>query len=68
MTTAHPKLLLKIRYGFSEDNGLDGREIALTEWLESVDGRGMDTFLSCALGRLAYFEDEDGSFILERKN
>ena len=54
-------------YALSEDSELDGREISLSEALGEVVGRGMGTFLSCLLGRLAYFEDEDQRWILERK-
>jgi len=54
-------------YAFSEDDSLDGKELPLAEALASVVGYGMGTFLSCVPGRLAYFEDEDGRFILERK-
>jgi hypothetical protein len=54
-------------YVLSEDSELDGREISLSEALEEVVGRGMGTFLSCLPGRLAYFEDEDQRWILERK-
>jgi hypothetical protein len=53
-------------YAPSEDSELDGKEISLSEALKEVVGRGMGTFLSCLAGRLAYFEDEDGRWILER--
>jgi len=54
-------------YALSEDAELDGREIPLSEALKEVVGRGMGTFLSCLPGRLAYFEDEEDRWILERK-
>jgi hypothetical protein len=54
-------------YALSEDSELDGKEIPLSEALKEVVGRGMGTFLSCLAGRLAYFEDEDGRWILERR-
>jgi hypothetical protein len=41
-----------------------GLEIALKETV----GRQMGTFISCIPGKLAYFEDEDGRYILERKS
>jgi len=34
--------------------------------LKEVVGRQMGTFLSCIPGKLAYFEDEDVRYILER--
>jgi hypothetical protein len=55
-------------YALSEDSELDGNEISLTDALTSIVGRGMGTFLSCIPGKLAYFEDEDQRWILERKN
>ena len=51
----------------SEDSDLDGKEISLIEGLETIHGRGVGTFLSCVPGRLAYFEAEEGRWILERK-
>ena len=54
-------------FALSEDSELDGRELSLSEALKEVVGRGMGTFLSCLPGRLAYFEDEDQRWILERK-
>lgn len=50
----------------SEDPRLDGREMELREALSETMGRQMGTFLSCIPGKLAYFEDEDGRWILER--
>ena len=54
-------------YAMSEDSELDGREIPLSEGLAFVVGRGIGTLLSCIPGKLAYFEDEDQRWILERK-
>jgi len=34
--------------------------------LEKTIGYQMGTFISCIPGKLAYFEDEDGRYILER--
>jgi hypothetical protein len=50
----------------SEYSQLDGKEMPLVEALREVVGRQIGTFLSCAPGRLAYFENEDGRWILER--
>ena len=55
-------------FALSEDSELDGKEISLADALASIVGRGMGTFLSCIPGKLAYFEDEDQRWILERKN
>jgi hypothetical protein len=55
-------------WAISEDSELDGKELPLSEALKSVVGCGMGTFLSCLPGRLAYFEDEDQRWILERKD
>ena len=54
-------------YAFSEDSELDGKEISLSNALASIIGYGMGTFLSCIPGQLAYFEDEDQRWILERR-
>jgi len=50
----------------SENFRLDGKEMALLQALKEVVGYQMGTFLSCVPGQLAYFEDEDGRWILER--
>ena len=52
----------------SEDADLDGKEMPLVEALKQVLGRQIGTFLSCVLGRLAYLEDEEDRWILERRN
>jgi hypothetical protein len=51
----------------SENPELDAREIDLREALKETVGRGMGTIISCVAGRLGYFEDEDGRFILQRQ-
>ena len=50
----------------SDDSDLDWRELDLGETLEEIIGRSFGTFLSCVPGKLAYFENEDGRWILER--
>lgn len=35
--------------------------------MEHIYGREIATLLSCIPGRLGYFEDEEESFLLERK-
>jgi len=52
----------------SVDRALDGREMPLLDALKEVWGCGIGAFLSCIPGRLAYFEDEDDQWILERAN
>ena len=52
----------------SEDSDLDGKEMPLLEALKKVVGYQMGTFLSCVPGKLAYFEDEDDRWILERRD
>jgi len=54
-------------WAISELRELDGKEVSLSEALGEILGRGIGTFLSCIPGRLAYFEDEDDAWILERK-
>ncbi len=54
-------------YAISEDDDLDGNEIPLAEALRTIFGRGIGCFLSCIPGRLAYFEDAEERWILERK-
>lgn len=50
----------------STDKALDGIEMPLVEALRRVLGGQVGVFLSCIPGSLAYFEDEDGRWILER--
>ena len=53
-------------WAVSEWGDLDGKELLLQETLQKIVGSGMGTFLSCVPGKLAYFEDEEESWILER--
>jgi hypothetical protein len=50
----------------SENSDIDGREIDLQSALKETVGSQMGTFLSCVPGRLAYFEDEEDRYILQR--
>jgi hypothetical protein len=50
----------------SEDPDLDRREMSLVEALKEIVGYQMGTLLSCIPGELAYFEDEEHRWILER--
>jgi hypothetical protein len=50
----------------SENAKLDGRETDLETAVKETVGYQMGTLISCVPGRLAYFEDEDGRYILER--
>jgi hypothetical protein len=54
-------------YALSEDDELDGKEVLLADALKEIV-RGMGTFLSCIPGKLAYFEDEEDRWILERSS
>ena len=54
-----------ICYAISEDSSIDGRFLPLIDALTTADS-GFGTFLSCIPGRLAYFEGEDGRFLLEK--
>jgi hypothetical protein len=74
---SNPSALLKLLFGkgagikcwvISENAELDGKEIDLQTALKETVGRRMGTFISCIPGKLAYFGDEDGRFILERKS
>jgi hypothetical protein len=49
-----------------ENSELDGREMELESALKETIGHRMGTFISCVPGKLAYFEDEEGRFLLER--
>ena len=56
-----------ICYAISEDRLMDGRLLPLNEALLAVVGQlGFGTFISCIPGKLGYFEDEDGRYILEK--
>lgn len=50
----------------SESADLEGQELELCAALAETVGRGMGTILSCIPGKLGYFEDEEGRFLLER--
>jgi hypothetical protein len=53
-------------WAISENSKLDGREMDLETALRETVGYQMGTFLSCVPGKLAYFEDEDNRYILQR--
>jgi hypothetical protein len=53
-------------YVVSENSRLDGKEVELETALEETVGYQMGTLISCVPGKLGYFEDEDGRYILER--
>lgn len=50
----------------SEDEEIDGREVDLKVALQHVNGREIGAILSCAPGKLAYFEGEDDRLLLAR--
>lgn len=50
----------------SDHQEIDGARLPLTEALDTVLGRTFGTFLSSKPGLLAYFENEDGRWILAR--
>ena len=71
----HPSELVKILkakgagskcYVMSTISELDGQEVDLETALEKIVGSQEGALISCVPGRLGYFEDEDGRFILER--
>ncbi len=51
----------------SEISTMDNTHISLIDALKRIVGCQMGTILCCIPGRLAYFENEDDRFILERK-
>jgi hypothetical protein len=51
----------------SENCALDLKTVTLEDALKETVGYQMGTILCCIPGRLAYFENEDSRFILERK-
>lgn len=53
-------------WAISEDSAIDGRELELRIALEKIMGSGMGTILSCIPGKLALFEGEDETLLLER--
>jgi hypothetical protein len=50
----------------SDDSSMDARTMNLDETLNEIVGRTLATFLCCVDGKLAYFENEDGRWILHR--
>ena len=50
----------------SQRSAIDGQELGLEVALEAIWGTDWGTFLSCVPGKLAYFSEEEGSFLLER--
>ena len=50
----------------SDVKEIDAKRLNLEDAIGTVLGRTFGTFLSCIPGRLAYFENEDGRWILER--
>jgi hypothetical protein len=48
----------------SDESELDGRRMYLKEVLDEIVGRTFATFLCCVDGKLAYFENEEGRWIL----
>jgi hypothetical protein len=50
----------------SDHKEIDGIRLPLGEALATILGRTSGTFLSCKPGILAYFENEDGRWILKR--
>ncbi len=50
----------------SDERELDARRMNLNEVLEEIVGRTFATFLCCINGKLAYFENEEGRWILRR--
>jgi len=53
-------------YVMSTNSRLDGKEVELETALKETVGSQEGTLISCVPGRLGYFEDEDGRYILER--
>jgi hypothetical protein len=51
----------------SEYSSLDRKQMLLLDALNEILGRRIGAFLSCIPGKLAYFEDEDGRWLLERR-
>jgi len=50
----------------SDIKEIDATRLSLEDALATVLGRTFGTFLSCKPGKLAYFENEDGRWILSR--
>jgi hypothetical protein len=54
-------------YVMSTNSTLDQQEVALDIALAETVGSQEGTLISCVPGKLAYFEDEDERYILQRK-
>ena len=52
----------------SEMTSIDAKFIPLADALKSTIGYQMGTILCCIPGRLAFFENEDGRYIFERRS
>jgi hypothetical protein len=50
----------------SDELALDARRMNLKEVLDEIVGRTFATFICCVDGKLAYFENEEGRWILRR--
>jgi hypothetical protein len=50
----------------SDDSTIDARTLDLKEALDEIVGRTLATFLCCIDGKLVYFENEEGRWILRR--
>src|SRR5260370_10473387 len=50
----------------SDNKAIDGTRLPLIDAIAAILGRTSGTFLSCKPGTLAYFENEDGRWILKR--
>jgi len=50
----------------SDESDLDARRMNLKEVLQEIVGRTFATFVCCVDGKLAYFENEEGRWILHR--
>jgi len=51
----------------SDVKEIDGTRLGLEDAIGMILGRTFGTFLSCKPGKLAYFENEDGRWMLERR-
>ena len=58
------KKVANICWVVSENSEIDGRSMPVADALTEL-GRDMGTFLSFVPGKLAYFENEDGHWMLE---
>lgn len=70
-TEAIAKLLLEMGSGpvcwaISDQKEIDGKRLPILEALDAIFCRTFCTLLSCRPGRLAYFENEDGRWLLRR--